>query len=157
MLEQAIRELRLDRVFMSCVAHWEVLPARPPRTVEFPAGIDGRILAALREKGVERLYTHQAAAFAAVRAGSSVVVVTPTASGKTLAYNLPILQTMLEDPAAQALYLFPTKALSQDQQSELNEVLLGGELPVKIFTYDGDTPQSIRISVREEGRGGDTT
>ena len=152
MLEQAIRELRRDRSFMSCVAHWEVLPARPPRTVEFPPDIDGRILAALREKGVERLYTHQAAAFAAVRAGSSVVVVTPTASGKTLAYNLPILQTMLEDPAAKAMYLFPTKALSQDQQSELNEVLLGGELPVKIFTYDGDTPQSIRISVREEGR-----
>ena len=152
MLEQAIRELRRDRAFMACVAHWEVLPARPARTVEFPPGIDGRILAALREKGVDRLYTHQAAAFAGVRAGRSVVVVTPTASGKTLAYNLPILQTMLEDPAAKAMYLFPTKALSQDQQSELNEVLLGGELPVKIFTYDGDTPQSIRISVREEGR-----
>jgi DEAD/DEAH box helicase domain-containing protein len=152
MLEKAIRELRADRSFMSCVAHWEVLPARPARTAEFPPGIDPRILAALRERGVERLYTHQAAAFAAVRAGSSVVVVTPTASGKTLAYNLPILQAMLEDPAAKAMYLFPTKALSQDQQSELNEVLLGGELPVKIFTYDGDTPQSIRISVREEGR-----
>ena len=76
----------------------------------------------------------------------------PTASGKTLAYNLPVLQALLEDPDAKALYLFPTKALSQDQQSELNEVVLGGEIPVKVFTYDGDTPSSIRISARDEGR-----
>jgi DEAD/DEAH box helicase domain-containing protein len=152
MLEQALGELRRDGAFMACVAHWEVLPARPARTAPFPQGVDPRILAALREKGVDSLYTHQAAAFRAVRAGRSVVVVTPTASGKTLAYNLPVLQSMLEDPAAKAMYLFPTKALSQDQQSELNEVLLGGQLPVKIFTYDGDTPQSIRISVREQGR-----
>jgi len=151
-LEQAIRELRQDKAFLACVAHWETLPARPARTTEVPAEVDGRIRAALAGRGVDRLYTHQAAAFRAVRAGRSVVVVTPTASGKTLAYNLPVLQTLLEDPAAKAVYLFPTKALSQDQQAELNEVLLGGELPVKIFTYDGDTPQSIRISVREQGR-----
>ena len=87
-----------------------------------------------------------------MRSGRNVVIVSPTASGKTLAYNLPVLQTLLEDPDARALYLFPTKALSQDQQSELNEVVLGGEIPVKIFTYDGDTPSSIRISAREEGR-----
>jgi DEAD/DEAH box helicase domain-containing protein len=152
MLEQAIRELRRDRQFLASVAHWEVIPARPARAVDFPPEIDPRIRQALREKGVERLYVHQAAAYRSVRAGRSVVVVTPTASGKTLAYNLPVLQTLLEDPAAKAAYLFPTKALSQDQQSELNEVLLGAELPVKIFTYDGDTPQSIRISVREQGR-----
>ena len=66
------------------------------------------------------------------------MLVSPTASGKTLAYNLPVLQALLEDPDARALYLFPTKALSQDQQSELNEVVLGGDIPVKVFTYDGD-------------------
>ena len=76
----------------------------------------------------------------------------PHRVGKTLAYNLPVLQALLEDPDARALYLFPTKALSQDQQSELNEVVLGGEIPVKVFTYDGDTPGSIRISARDEGR-----
>lgn len=152
MLEQAIRELRRDRRFMDAVAHWEVIPARPARTTDFPQGLDARIRQALHARGVQRLYAHQEAAYRAVRAGASVVVVTPTASGKTLAYNLPVLQTLLEEPAAKAVYLFPTKALSQDQQSELNEVLLGGELPVRIFTYDGDTPQSIRISVREQGR-----
>ena len=109
-------------------------------------------MAALRGRGIERIYSHQLAALNAVRAGRSVVLVSPTASGKTLAYNLPVLQTLLEDPDARALYLFPTKALSQDQQSELNEVVLGGEIPVKIFTYDGDTPGSIRISARDEGR-----
>ena len=152
MLERAIQALRDDAGFMSCVAHWEEIPQREGRYAEFPDEIDPRIRQALRAKGVERLFSHQRTAYEEVRRGHHIVVVTPTASGKTLAYNLPVLQTLLEEPEAKAMYLFPTKALSQDQQSELNEILIGGELPVKIFTYDGDTPQSIRISVREEGR-----
>ncbi|MBN1835777.1 MAG: DEAD/DEAH box helicase [Spirochaetales bacterium] len=152
MVERAIRTLREDPGFMSCVAHWQEIPPREGRYAEFPTEVDPRILSALRSKGVDRLFSHQRAAYEAVRGGAHIVVVTPTASGKTLAYNLPVLQTLLEQPEAKAMYLFPTKALSQDQQSELNEILIGGELPVKIFTYDGDTPQSIRISVREEGR-----
>jgi DEAD/DEAH box helicase domain-containing protein len=152
MLEKVIQSLRSDRRFMGSVDHWEVIPPRKGRYQDFPQEIDRRILAAVRGKGIERLFSHQALAYAEVRKGNNVVVVTPTASGKTLAYNLPVLQTLIEQPQAKAMYMFPTKALSQDQQSELNEILLGGEIPVRIFTYDGDTPRSIRISVREEGR-----
>jgi len=152
MLEKVIQSLRSDRRFMSSVAHWQVIPAREGRYSEFPPEIDGRILSAVRAKGIQRLFTHQYQAYTEVRRGNNIVVVTPTASGKTLAYNLPVLQTLIEEPQAKAMYMFPTKALSQDQQAELNEILLGGEIPVRIFTYDGDTPRSIRISVREEGR-----
>jgi len=152
MLEEVIQSLRADRRFMSAVDHWEVIPAREGRYEDFPAEIDDRILAAVRSKGIERLFSHQAQAYSEVRRGNNIVVVTPTASGKTLAYNLPVLQTLVEQPQAKAMYMFPTKALSQDQQSELNEILLGGDIPVRIFTYDGDTPRSIRISVREQGR-----
>ena len=134
------------------VTHWEVMPARDGIYADIPAGVDPRIRAALKARGIDRIYSHQLATWNEVRAGRSVVLVSPTASGKTLAYNLPVLQALLEDPDARALYLFPTKALSQDQQSELNEVVLGGDIPVKVFTYDGDTPGSIRISARDEGR-----
>ena len=129
MLHEVLRGLRDDPAFMGCVTHWEVVPAREGRYADLPAGVDPRIRDALRGRGIERIYSHQLSAFNAVRAGRNVVIVSPTASGKTLAYNLPVLQTLLEDPDARALYLFPTKALSQDQQSELNEVVLGGEHP----------------------------
>jgi DEAD/DEAH box helicase domain-containing protein len=152
MLEDLIQSLRSDPKFMASVAHWQVIPAREGRFTDFPPELDERILSALRARGIERLFSHQDKAYREVRRGANIVVVTPTASGKTLAYNLPVLQTLIEKPQAKAMYMFPTKALSQDQQAELNEILLGGELPVRIFTYDGDTPRSIRVSVREEGR-----
>jgi DEAD/DEAH box helicase domain-containing protein len=91
----------------------------------FPAELHEGLVSALRRRGIERIYTHQAEAFSHAAAGRNVVVVTPTASGKTLCYNLPVLHALLHDPAARALYLFPTKALSQDQQSELNEFIMG--------------------------------
>jgi len=152
MLTDIIGSLRRDPEFSQRVTHWEVVPARAGSYAELPPAVDGRIRQALQARGISRIYSHQLATWDAVRAGKSVVLVSPTASGKTLAYNLPVLQALLEDPDARALYLFPTKALSQDQQSELNEVVLGGEIPVKVFTYDGDTPGSIRISARDEGR-----
>ncbi len=152
MIADIIRGLREDRDFADRVTHWETIPAREGCFAEFPAGLDGRIRAALEARGITKIYSHQLTTWEAVRGGRSVVLVSPTASGKTLAFNMPVLQSLLEDPDAKALYLFPTKALSQDQQSELNEVVLGGEIPVRIFTYDGDTPSSIRISARDEGR-----
>jgi DEAD/DEAH box helicase domain-containing protein len=152
MLTDVIAQLRADREFTDRVTHWEVVPAREGQYADIPAGVDARIRSALLSRGIDRIYSHQFATWELVRSGKSVVLVSPTASGKTLAYNLPVLQSLLEDPDARALYLFPTKALSQDQQSELNEVVLGGEIPVKVFTYDGDTPGSIRISARDEGR-----
>jgi DEAD/DEAH box helicase domain-containing protein len=152
MLTDIIGSLRRDPEFSERVTHWEVVHAREGTYADIPPGVDPRIRSALKARGIDRIYSHQLAAWNEVRAGRSVVLVSPTASGKTLAYNLPVLQALLEDPDARALYLFPTKALSQDQQSELNEVVLGGEIPVKVFTYDGDTPGSIRISARDEGR-----
>ena len=137
---------------MRNVAHWKVMPARAGDFAPFPEELDDGLRRILSARGIDRLYGHQAEAYRRVRAGDNVVLVTPSASGKTLAYNLPILTHFLRDAEATALYLFPTKALSQDQQAELDGVVLGGGLPVPAYTYDGDTPASMRGSVRERGR-----
>jgi DEAD/DEAH box helicase domain-containing protein len=130
-----------------------LLPAQEGVFAPFPEGLDGRIVKALKRRGIDRLYTHQAEVWKLAREGKNVVVVTPTASGKTLCYNLPCLQALLADDRARCLYLFPTKALSQDQQSELNEISGGDEgLNLRIATYDGDTPESLRVAARDTGR-----
>jgi DEAD/DEAH box helicase domain-containing protein len=121
--------------------------ARPAVFAPFPSSLDPRIVESLKSRGVQQLYSHQAAAFDAVGKGLHLVVVTPTASGKTLCYNLPVLQALVQQPEARMLYLFPTKALAQDQLAELTE--LARSLPdMRMFTYDGDTPQDARRSVR---------
>ncbi|HVT49433.1 MAG TPA: DEAD/DEAH box helicase [Vicinamibacterales bacterium] len=118
----------------------------------FPDAIDPRLKRALHARGIDQLYTHQAEAIAHALAGRNVVAVTPTASGKTLCYNLPVLQRILTDRSARALYLFPTKALAQDQLAELHQMaqLVGAEGggEVGVFTYDGDTPQDARRAIR---------
>jgi DEAD/DEAH box helicase domain-containing protein len=145
------------------------LPASPGRFAPFPAGLDPRLRQALESRGISQLYTHQAETIEHALAGRHAVVITPTASGKTLCYNAPVLQAVLEDPSARALYLFPTKALAQDQLAELQamcEVLATGlddrchrdvspatrDLPpsprIGVFTYDGDTPQDARRTIR---------
>jgi DEAD/DEAH box helicase domain-containing protein len=122
-------------------------PARPARAVPIPDTIEPHLADALRACGIEALYTHQARAVELLAKGGHCVVVTPTASGKTLCYNLPVLQALLTEPASRALYLFPTKALAQDQLAELEE--LARALPaLRIHTYDGDTPQDARRAVR---------
>lgn len=153
-LADALDRLRYDPNFMENVTAWEELPPRPARYAEFPQKLDPRLISTLRELGTAPLYTHQAAAVDAALDGENVVVVTGTASGKTLCYNLPILQTMLNDPEARALYLFPTKALSQDQATALSDILqrLGANEQLPVRTYDGDTPPSQRRQVREEVR-----
>src|SRR5262245_36310141 len=121
--------------------------ARPAQTVSIPDTLDPHLADALRARGVEALYTHQARALELLDKGGHCVVVTPTASGKTLCYNVPVLQALLTEPATRALYLFPTKALAQDQLAELEE--LARTLPeLRIHTYDGDTPQDARRAVR---------
>ncbi len=147
-----IRSLESDSGFMECVTRWERIPPREADRRPIPPGLDKRLAGALKDRGIESLYSHQAESFDALQRGEHVVVVTPTASGKTLCYNLSVLQRILEAPETRALYLFPTKALSQDQQSALNESVLFGELPVKVATYDGDTPDSIRAAARETGQ-----
>ncbi|HET7619682.1 MAG TPA: DEAD/DEAH box helicase [Vicinamibacterales bacterium] len=137
------------------------LPAVAAEYGDFPAGTDPRLLAALAARGIERPYTHQAEAFAHVLAGRHVVTITPTASGKTLCYNAPVLDAILKDHATRALYLFPTKALAQDQLAELHGLVQliareaaeaeGSEQagdPIGVFTYDGDTPSDARRAIR---------
>ncbi len=110
-----------------------------------------RIQHAFQKRGIGELYIHQYEAIKHTRNGENVVAVTPTASGKTLCYNLPVLQEIVENEESRALYLFPTKALAQDQKSELNEIIEEIGINVKCFTYDGDTAPTIRQAVRKAG------
>ncbi len=124
-------------------------PARPARFAPFPENLNPALRSALATRGIENLYTHQAAAVAHALAGKNAVVVTPTASGKTLCYNLPVIHSILAEPAARAIFLFPTKALAEDQRLELQRLndSLGG--PLSCHTYDGDTPQDARRAIRD--------
>jgi DEAD/DEAH box helicase domain-containing protein len=134
------------------VLHHAVLPARESVTAPFPEWLDPRIRTALGAHEIHALYTHQAEALEAIRAGRDVCVVTPTASGKSLCYELPVLQALAEDPAARALWLFPTKALGEDQVTAFRELTRAAGLEVATATYDGDTPTPIRSSIRTAGQ-----
>jgi len=125
-------------------------PAKAARYAVFPGGLNPALRQALAERGIENLYTHQAAAVELSLAGKNVVVVTPTASGKTLCYNLPVIHEILATPAARAIFLFPTKALAEDQRLELQRLndALGG--PICCHTYDGDTPSDARRTIRDK-------
>ncbi|MDQ2696157.1 MAG: DEAD/DEAH box helicase, partial [Pseudomonadota bacterium] len=133
-----------------CIAARVDFPARPGVYADFPPDLDPRLQDALRQRGVQRLYSHQRQAWDRVRAGQHTVVVTPTASGKSLCYHLPVLQAALADQA-KALYLFPTKALAQDQVAELLALNRAAGLGVRAFTFDGDTPGDARQAVRSRG------
>jgi len=126
-------------------------PAKEGQYGEFPQWMHADLVAAYAAKGVRRPYTHQAEAAEAVHAGKNVVIVTPTASGKTLCYNLPVLNAILDDTDTRALYLFPTKALAQDQLAELHDVNQRLDNRFGVFTYDGDTPSDARKAIREKG------
>ena len=128
-----------------------VIPAADAIFTPLPQDLRPELVAALERRGIGRLYSHQAEAYEAVRRGRHLVVVTPTASGKTLCYNLPILQRLLESPERRALYLFPTKALAQDQLAELGALKAGLPIEVRVDTYDGDTPPGRRTAIREGG------
>lgn len=146
LLDQMKSQIPADRI-----AAWQVQPARPAHYAAFPPDLSPDLAAALAQRGIGQLYTHQRAVWDSVTAGEDVVVVTPTASGKTLCYNLPVLDAILKDPASRALYLFPTKALAQDQLAEVHELvtILGAD--IKTFTYDGDTPGAARRAIRTAG------
>lgn len=128
------------------IVHIEEVAARPARFAEMRAPMHPKLREKLDELGFERFFTHQAEAYDAYSAGKDIVVVTGTNSGKTMCYHLPTLQSCLTEPAARALYLFPTKALAQDQLKRLNNLLIP---PLKAGTYDGDTPQSNRSAIRK--------
>lgn len=134
------------------ITAWIEVPAREGEYADFPTSLDVKLTDALKTKGISSLYSHQARAVEEAAAGRHVVVVTPTASGKTLCYNLPVLNTMLREPEARALYLFPTKALAQDQMFELQTLEKLLDAPIGVQTYDGDTPADRRRKVRDQAR-----
>lgn len=141
---------RLTRKYRGRITGRLSLPARPARLADFPPELEPRLAAALVARGIRQLYSHQREAWDHVAAGWHTVVVTPTASGKTLCYNLPVLDAALRS-GAKALYLFPTKALAQDQVAELLELNEAGGLGVRAYTFDGDTPGDARKAVRTRG------
>lgn len=152
-LADLLDALRLSPAFMSNVAVWERLPPRPARYADFPANLDRRLVDLLRRANLAPLYTHQAQAIESALAGENVLLVAGTASGKSLAYHVPALQALLVDPTASILYLFPTKALAQDQAQAIGRLVAeldaGAQIPLNI--YDGDTPQSQRTRIRSAG------
>ena len=150
-LEQLIDFLGNDSEFNRQLTKWMVFDAEKAITCDFPEGLDTRLISALKKKGIEKLFIHQAEAFNLVTKGDNVVVVTPTASGKTLSYNLPIFHDILQHPESRALYLFPTKALSQDQVKEAQDLVRLLDVDIKTHTFDGDTPRDVRRTIRSAG------
>ena len=126
-----------------------LLEGVPSATVPMPTSLSSSVVEALRKRGIERLYVHQAEAIELASAGRNLVVATPTASGKSLCYHLPVLQSLSGDPSARALYLFPTKALSRDQEQSLRRLIAESGVGTGAITYDGDTPADARRAARE--------
>ena len=141
---------RLSRRYAARITGAFVLPGHEGAFAPLPADLPAPLATALRARGISRLYSHQAQAWAASQAREHVAIVTPTASGKSLCYTLPVSAAALRDNA-KALYLFPTKALAQDQVAELLALNQAGELGVKAFTFDGDTPGDARQAIRLHG------
>ncbi|MBP7461420.1 MAG: DEAD/DEAH box helicase [Candidatus Delongbacteria bacterium] len=150
-LPQFLDALRSDPHAQANIIHWQTLSANSGHYTPFPPALKPEMKSALGHKGIHQLYSHQAEAFERIQAGQHVVIVTPTASGKTLCYNLPVLNAILERTSVKALYLFPTKALAQDQLNELYELIKLLEQPIRTYTFDGDTPSSARQAVRIAG------
>jgi len=123
--------------------------AKPGVFADFPDGLAPALRKGLNSRGIHQLYSHQAEAFGHAASGRNVVVVTPTASGKTICYNLPVLNRLMADPGARAMYLFPTKALAEDQLQEFQAAVDAMGSDLRAFTYDGDTPQDARRAIRE--------
>ncbi|MCB0171568.1 MAG: DEAD/DEAH box helicase, partial [Anaerolineae bacterium] len=151
------------------IAAWHTRPAQPAQTASLPTNLHPTLAHILHELGIHQLYTHQAAAWTHLQAGRRPVIVTGTASGKTLCYNLPVLDHLLNDPHARALYLFPTKALTHDQAAALNKLSAISRQPSAVdgqgssfinhqssfppaSTYDGDTPTAARPAIRRQAR-----
>lgn len=150
-LDDLVEEFLRHPGFAPHIAHVRRTPARPAQHSPWPEGMDARLVENYRARGIAEPWTHQAQAIAHAIAGRDVVVVTPTASGKTLCYNAPVLNRLLQEPEARALYLFPTKALSHDQYRELYDAASAMGRGIRVFTFDGDTPPATRRALRNAG------
>jgi DEAD/DEAH box helicase domain-containing protein len=154
-IDQLLDFMKRDRSFMENVSVWRQVEGRAAEFAGYPADLDARLIQALTDHGISSLYSHQAEAIAAALRGDNTVIVTPTASGKTLCYNTPVLNAVLHNENSRALYLFPTKALSQDQVSELHSVIKRlsphVDFDIRSYTFDGDTPVAARKAIRTSG------
>ncbi len=151
-LNDVLAELRGGVRWRDRIVHWHEVPARPGRTEPWPERLDPRLLEVFQSKGVEEPYAHQAEAIRLALAGKDVLVATPTASGKTVCYTAPVIQRLLEtDGRSRALFLYPTKALSQDQTAGLTALVEAIGEDWHAYTYDGDTPPSVRRTLRDRG------
>ncbi len=163
-IETLLSRWRADPETAPNIPIWRTTPPRPADLRPFPADLPSVLVESLVARGIASLYSHQVEAWEAARDGRNVVLATGTASGKTLAYNLPVFSALLEDEKGHALYLFPTKALAQDQLNTLAGLQVGTlergngqrvDVPtwnVQPAIYDGDTPQAHRQSIRTKAR-----
>ena len=150
-VETVLNTWRSRRDFTKRFTAERVFPHREGEYAPFPSWAPESLVQVLKQGGIENLYSHQRKAVDRIHDGKNVVIVTPTASGKTLCYNLPVLSAMLREPETRALYLFPTKALAQDQLHELDSLIQALHAPISAFTYDGDTPADARSAIRLRG------
>ena len=150
-IEDLVEELLQHPGFKHCIAHRHVTPAVEARHGEWPQGLSSKLVTALKARGLEKPYIHQQRAIDHALQGRNTVVITPTASGKSLCYNVPVVESILQNPASRAIHLFPTKALSHDQYGELYELTKACDAGIKVFTYDGDTPPATRRALRDAG------
>ncbi|HSI67905.1 MAG TPA: DEAD/DEAH box helicase, partial [Planococcus sp. (in: firmicutes)] len=151
-LVQLMDEWKTEPDMMERIVHWHTRKEKPAVYADFPEMMHESLKNALLKKGVGQLYTHQRQAFDLAQEHKSYTAVTPTASGKSYCYHLPVLNRILNDPGARALYLFPTKALAQDQKSDLHDLIEKTEADILSYTYDGDTSPAIRTKVRKAGQ-----
>ncbi|MBD1381652.1 DEAD/DEAH box helicase [Metabacillus arenae] len=150
-MSDLVKLLKEDNRFKDQIVSWTTINEKEAKYETIPETVDEKLKTILKKRGISSLYTHQSTAMKTAENGYSFVAVTPTASGKTLCYNLPVLQEILNNPNSRALYIFPTKALAQDQKSELNEIITELGVPIHSYTYDGDTAPNIRQKVRKAG------
>ncbi len=152
-LAPLLNRLRTSKDLKDRIQHVELLKSKPSRYSGFPKALDQEIVSLLEKTGIQRLWIHQAQALELLLSGKNVAITTPTASGKTLCFNLPVIHSFLKDPKSRALYLYPMKALARDQLKTLQEwmsLLKSAKLPVfKAEIYDGDTASGMRARIRK--------
>ncbi len=147
-----IDQWQQDQEFRENIAYWQVTPAREALCTPIPSSLDARLQSALNVRGITQLYSHQTESIERALNGENLVIATGTASGKTMCYNLPAIQQAIANPNSRVLYLFPTKALTQDQLGSLNELLraIPGKKLMPANIFDGDTPQNLRSAMRKQ-------
>jgi DEAD/DEAH box helicase domain-containing protein len=150
-VDAVISRFRSEPQFAGNFVEWRTIPERPADVRQFPESLRPEVAEALRKRGITRLYSHQAEAIEHILVGRNTAVVTGTASGKTICYNVPVMNALAEDNSSRALYLFPTKALAQDQYATLHDLVEAAGLEIRTHTYDGDTPADIRRLIRQAG------